>query len=119
MLEKGKTEKHEEQVQFAAYRQQTHKEKAQAAETLYAEIDQLEASIAKPTEDITELTKAVAGLDVAMAKALSRTLRKEFDAALAYFDKLKPSCVDVGVDYEDRVACRKEEMSLFRRHSRS
>merc|ERR1719272_1882749 len=34
--------------------------------------------------------------------------QKELDAALAYFDKLKPSCVDSGVSYEDRVARRKE-----------
>ena len=31
-------------------------------------------------------------------------------AALAYFDKLKPSCIDAGVSYEDRVARRKEEI---------
>merc|ERR1719380_200737 len=38
------------------------------------------------------------------------TLKKaELDAALAYFDKLKPSCVDAGVSYEDRVTRRKEE----------
>ena len=36
--------------------------------------------------------------------------QKELDAALAYFDKLKPSCVDAGVTYEDRVARRKEEI---------
>jgi len=36
--------------------------------------------------------------------------QKELDAALAYFDKLKPSCVDAGVSYEDRVARRKEEV---------
>merc|ERR1740133_497560 len=36
--------------------------------------------------------------------------QKELDAALAYFDKLKPSCVDSGVSYEDRVANRKEEI---------
>jgi hypothetical protein len=36
--------------------------------------------------------------------------QKELDAALAYFDKLKPSCVDSGVGYEDRVANRKEEI---------
>ena len=29
---------------------------------------------------------------------------------LAYFDKLKPSCVDSGVSYEDRVGRRKEEI---------
>ena len=29
---------------------------------------------------------------------------------MAYFDKLKPSCVDAGVSYEDSVARRKEEI---------
>jgi len=32
------------------------------------------------------------------------------DDALAYYEKLKPSCVDAGVSYEDRVARRKEEI---------
>merc|ERR1711904_301913 len=36
--------------------------------------------------------------------------QRELDAALAYFDKLKPSCVDAGVSYEDRVGRRKEEI---------
>eukprot|EP00929_Paragymnodinium_shiwhaense_P084582 TRINITY_DN4523_c0_g1_i1.p1 TRINITY_DN4523_c0_g1~~TRINITY_DN4523_c0_g1_i1.p1 ORF type:complete len:149 (-),score=59.35 TRINITY_DN4523_c0_g1_i1:91-486(-) len=36
--------------------------------------------------------------------------QKELDAALSYFDKLKPSCIDAGVSYEDRVARRKEEI---------
>merc|ERR1711966_13281 len=36
--------------------------------------------------------------------------QKELDAALASFDKLKPSCVDSGVSYEDRVGRRKEEI---------
>jgi len=36
--------------------------------------------------------------------------QKELDAALAYFDKLKPSCIDSGVSYEDRVARREEEV---------
>jgi len=36
--------------------------------------------------------------------------QKELDAALAYFDKLKPSCVDSGVSFEDRVGRRKEEI---------
>jgi len=224
--------------------EQTRKEKTEAVETLHAETDELEASIAKLTEDITELTKAVAALDAAMAEATqlrqaekeknTQTIKdaqeaqtavaqaltvlkefyakagdatafvqqeppaifdspykgmqsenggvvgmleviesdfarleadtkaaeasaqreydtfmtdskvdkeaktkdiehktakkqdetqaltvkredlegtqKELDAALAYFDKLKPSCVDAGVSYEDRVARRKEEI---------
>jgi len=36
--------------------------------------------------------------------------QKELDAALAYYEKLKPSCVNTGVSYEDRVARRKEEI---------
>jgi len=36
--------------------------------------------------------------------------QKELDAAMAYFDKLKPSCVDSGVSYEQRVSRRKEEI---------
>jgi peptidoglycan hydrolase CwlO-like protein len=37
--------------------------------------------------------------------------QNELDAALAYFDKLKPSCIEVGVSYDDRVARRKEEIA--------
>merc|ERR1719321_19392 len=36
--------------------------------------------------------------------------QEELDAALAYYEKLKPSCVDIGVSYDDRVAQRKEEI---------
>merc|ERR550537_40198 len=34
----------------------------------------------------------------------------ELDAALEYYDKLKPSCVNSGVSYEDRVQKRQEEI---------
>jgi chromosome segregation ATPase len=34
----------------------------------------------------------------------------ELDAALAYYDKLKPSCVDSGVSYEERVQRREAEI---------
>jgi len=30
--------------------------------------------------------------------------QEQLDKALAYYDKLKPSCVDAGVDFEDRAA---------------
>merc|ERR1719329_36670 len=36
--------------------------------------------------------------------------QKELAAAMSYYDKLKPSCVDAGVSYEDRVGRRKEEI---------
>jgi len=38
----------------------------------------------------------------------------QLDAALAYFDKLKPSCIDSGISYEDRVARRNEEIASLK-----
>merc|ERR1719238_1410846 len=45
---------------------------------------------------------------IAAKKDLDGT-QKELNAAMEYYDKLKPTCVDAGVSYEDRVARRKEE----------
>jgi hypothetical protein len=45
-----------------------------------------------------------------IAKQDLEATQKELDAALMYFDKLKPTCVDADVSYEDRVARRKEEI---------
>jgi chromosome segregation ATPase len=39
---------------------------------------------------------------------------RELNAALAYYDKLKPSCVDAGVTYDERVAKREEEIESLR-----
>merc|ERR1719324_2116408 len=36
--------------------------------------------------------------------------QEELDAALAYYDKLKPDCVDLGLSYEDRLRMREEEI---------
>jgi len=36
--------------------------------------------------------------------------QKELDAAMAYYEKLKPACVGSEVSYEDKVAKRKEEI---------
>merc|ERR1719443_748984 len=44
--------------------------------------------------------------------------QKELDAALEYYDKLKPSCVDAGLSYEDRVARRKEEVESLQEAAR-
>jgi len=38
------------------------------------------------------------------------SVNEELDAALAYYEKLKPSCVDAGESYEERVARRKAEI---------
>merc|ERR1719265_2553888 len=47
---------------------------------------------------------------LAEAKRDLEGTQEELDAALAYYEKLKPSCVNTGVSYEERVARRKEEI---------
>jgi len=39
-----------------------------------------------------------------------KATQDELDAALVYYDKLKPSCVDAGVSYNDRVQRRQQEI---------
>merc|ERR1719329_1898606 len=66
MAEKGKKEKHEEQVQFAAYKQfcdDTTTEKQRAIKEATAEMERLSASIQKAEADAATLAKEIAGLD--------------------------------------------------------
>merc|ERR1711934_689535 len=66
MLEKGKKEKHNEQVQFAAYKQfcdDTSVEKKRAIEEANEQIEVLKADIQKYTADAAKLTKEIAELD--------------------------------------------------------
>merc|ERR1719395_258828 len=66
MLEKGKKEKHDEQVQFAAYKQfcdDTTVEKKRAIEEANERIEVLKADIQKYAADAAQLTKEIAGLD--------------------------------------------------------
>merc|ERR1719298_126033 len=66
MLEKGKKEKHNEQVQFAAYKQfcdDTSVEKKRAIAEANEMIEVLKADIQKYTADAALLTKEIAELD--------------------------------------------------------
>merc|ERR1719333_1558886 len=40
--------------------------------------------------------------------------QEALDAAIAYFDKLKPDCVSPGLSYEERVAQRKAEIQSLK-----
>merc|ERR1719316_1352712 len=66
MLEKGKKEKHDEQVQFAAYKQfcdDTTVEKKRAIEEANDKIEVLKADIQSYTAKAAKLTKEIAELD--------------------------------------------------------
>jgi len=48
------------------------------------------------------------------AKKDLKGTQSELDAALDYYDKLKPSCVDAGVSYEERVERREAEIQSLK-----
>jgi hypothetical protein len=48
--------------------------------------------------------------DLVEAQNDLKNTQEELDAALAYYEKLKPSCVNSGVSYGDRVKRREEEI---------
>jgi len=54
--------------------------------------------------------KSTASNTLAEKSNMLEDTQKELDAAVAYYDKLKPSCVDASVAPEKRVASREEEI---------
>merc|ERR1719263_1343562 len=48
------------------------------------------------------------------AKRELEATQEELDAAMAYYDKLKPQCVDSGITYEERVKRREEEIQSLK-----
>jgi len=52
--------------------------------------------------------------DTHLAKKDIGVTQKELTAANEYYEKLKPSCVDAGVSYEDRVKQREEEIDSLK-----
>merc|ERR1719159_1547859 len=64
--------------------------------------DNKEKTITRKSGDLTETKKDLKGT------------QEELDAALAYYDKLKPSCVASGVSYDERVARREEEIQSLK-----
>merc|ERR1719240_2171625 len=66
------------------------------------DLDHKKKSKVTKESDLSDATKDLKGT------------QKELDAALFYYEKLKPSCVDAGVSYDDRVARREEEIESLR-----
>jgi len=56
------------------------------------------------------MTKQKKDFDLNSAKEDLAGVQEELSAAMEYYEKLKPSCVDAGQSYEERVAQREEEL---------
>merc|ERR1719482_1245193 len=67
------------------------------------------ADIDFKTEKMTDEQKTLQSQEMDKADA-----QEALDAAIAYFDKLKPDCVSPGLSYEERVAQRKAEIQSLK-----
>merc|ERR1719253_748972 len=55
-------------------------------------------------------TKTDKEVALTQAKTDLKTTQEQLDKALEYYEKLKPTCVDSGITYEERVKRREEEI---------
>eukprot|EP00746_Dinoflagellata_sp_MGD_P125681 gnl/MRDRNA2_/MRDRNA2_60503_c0_seq1.p1 gnl/MRDRNA2_/MRDRNA2_60503_c0~~gnl/MRDRNA2_/MRDRNA2_60503_c0_seq1.p1 ORF type:complete len:666 (-),score=233.57 gnl/MRDRNA2_/MRDRNA2_60503_c0_seq1:22-2019(-) len=73
-----------------------------------------DSAVDKATKEATAKHKAGMKQQKESALAAAKTelvgVQEELDAALQYYEKLKPSCIDAGESYEERVARRKAEI---------
>jgi hypothetical protein len=67
---------------------------------------------AAKTQQMKDRTKIRNSKKLTLSETVSnlKAMQEELDTALAYYDKLKPSCVDSGQNYEERVARREAEI---------
>jgi hypothetical protein len=86
------------QQEYDTFMQDSKVDKAQKTSSI-------EHKSAKKQDESQTLTQKKADLE---------GTQKELDAALAYYDKLKPSCVGSGEAYEDRVKRREEEIESLK-----
>jgi len=100
------------QSDFARLEAETTAAEAQAQKEYDQFMDDSAVDKAQKSKDIEHKTMKQQNEEQALQekKGDLEGTQKELDAALAYYDKLKPSCIDSGVSFEDRVARRQEEI---------
>merc|ERR550537_88380 len=97
---------------FARLEAETNTAESEAAEQYQKFSDESAQDKAVKNMDIENKSKdrTTAEADLSDTKKDLEATQAELDAALAYFEKLKPSCVDMNLSYEDRVKQREEEI---------
>merc|ERR1719473_1323168 len=100
------------QTDFARLTSETTADEAEAADVFQKYSADSATNKAVKETDVKHKTSKKQETESALAEAkrdLAAT-HEELTAAMDYYDKLKPSCVDAGVSYEDRVERRKAEI---------
>merc|ERR1719269_46738 len=101
---------------FVRLDQETSSEEA-AAQAAFEEFSEPStADKDAKTEELETKRKEKVGAEADLAQTMRdlKSTQKELNAALAYFDKLKPSCLDAGVDFAERTARREEEIASLK-----
>lgn len=62
----------------------------------------------------TKLEKDQTEFDKTNAEKMLKGVDEELSKANAYFDQLKPECIEIKVSYEERVAARKQEIQALK-----
>jgi len=89
---------------------ETAEDEAETAYTKFMNESEEDVAVKDTTMKHLEAKKQRTDEAVAQAKKELELTQEELDAALAYFEKLKPDCLDTGLSYEERVRKRKEEI---------
>jgi hypothetical protein len=100
------------QADFARLESETTTSESAADEefTRFGDDSSQDKAVKNTDLENAEKDKSVAEADLTTTKKTLGATQTELDAALSYYDKLKPSCVDAGLSYEERVRMREEEI---------
>merc|ERR1719158_2480184 len=97
---------------FARLETETTTAESQAQDSYDKFMDESSQDVAVKETEIAHKEKSKEDCDAnnrSLKKELELT-QEELDAAMDYYDKLKPDCVDTGLSYEERVQKREEEI---------
>merc|ERR1740130_1913813 len=100
------------QSDFARLESETRAAEASAAKSYNEFMTESKVDKASKDKDIDHKSAKKQDASQALVTKVSdlEGTQKELDASMSYYEKLKPSCVDAGVTYGDRVNRRKEEI---------
>jgi len=100
------------QSDFARLEAETSAAESQAQREHQEFLNDSELDKAQKSKDIEHKTESLADQRLRLEETKSDLVgtQKELDAANAYYDTLKPKCVETGVSYEERTQRRQEEI---------
>jgi len=104
------------EADFSRLTSETRAEESEAASTYASFMEDSKASKQQKHDHEVKLSlkKDQAEFEVMQTKKTLAGTQEELDKAVAYYEYLKPSCNEVHVSYEERVARRKEEIEALK-----